>query len=178
MKKVVINKNKNAQMKISFSMIFSIVLIIAFLAFGFYAINGFLDMSEDVKLGQFKNSFQKDVIELWKSQVGTMSANRIKYPIPNKIELVCLIDTSKTSGSGNYSSLYPELKETLEVYDSNIVFYPIGSAGETETVYIPHLNIANSTQNENPLCFEVENGKVSFALELKPGENLVTVKKG
>ena len=83
MKKVVINKN--AQMKLSFGMIFSIILIITFLGFGFYAIKSFVGISEDVKIGQFENNLQEDVTELWKSQIGTMSANRLEYSLPGKI---------------------------------------------------------------------------------------------
>ena len=45
-------------MKISFGMIFSIILIIAFLAFAFYAMKFFLDFKEKQKLGLLRRIFK------------------------------------------------------------------------------------------------------------------------
>jgi uncharacterized protein (UPF0333 family) len=52
------SKNKKAQLKISFGMIFSIILVISFLAFGFFAIQKFLGIQENIIMKKFVDDFQ------------------------------------------------------------------------------------------------------------------------
>lgn len=78
---------KKAQMQISFGMIFSIILIIAFIAFAFYGIKFFLGLQDTAKVGTFIENFQKDVDSMWK---GAQGRQEVKYYLPNKIEQVCL----------------------------------------------------------------------------------------
>jgi hypothetical protein len=78
---------KRGQMQISFGMIFSIILIIAFIAFAFYGIKFFLRMQDTAKVGKFMDEFQNDVDAMWK---GAQGQQEVKYSLPNKIEKVCL----------------------------------------------------------------------------------------
>ena len=49
---------KNAQMQLSFGMIFSIILIVFFLAFAFFGIRAFLGVQDSAKTAKFLNDFQ------------------------------------------------------------------------------------------------------------------------
>jgi hypothetical protein len=77
---------KRGQMKLSFGMIFSIILIIIFIAFAFYVVKNFLGLQETVKLAQFKAKLQDDVDKMWK---GAKGSQPVSYVLPQKIKAVC-----------------------------------------------------------------------------------------
>ena len=58
---------KNAQVKISFGMIVSIILIIAFISIAFYVIGKFLGLQKQIQTGQFLDDLQFDIDKIWKS---------------------------------------------------------------------------------------------------------------
>lgn len=82
-------KNKKAQMKLSFGMIFSIILIVIFLAIAFYGIKMFLGMQTKMQIKQFENSLQGDVDKMWKSTPGSVVEN---YILPKKIKAIYFED--------------------------------------------------------------------------------------
>ena len=51
-------------MKLSFGMIFSIILIIAFLALAFYGIKTMLDTQNEIKLKQFYDNLEADIEDM------------------------------------------------------------------------------------------------------------------
>ena len=69
MKKRNFIENKNGQIEMSFKMIFSIILVITFLGFGFYAITKMVEMQETVQIEKFKDDFQEDVKEMWEGSI-------------------------------------------------------------------------------------------------------------
>ena len=82
-------KNEGGQLKLSFGMIFSIILIIIFMSFAFYGINMFLDLQKDMEIETFYENLQKDVDKLWR---GSRGSNTITYNLPNEIKEVCFVD--------------------------------------------------------------------------------------
>lgn len=159
-------------MKLSFGMIFSIILIIIFLAVAFYAIKVFLDMGGSVKVGKFVDGFQEDINKMWRSSQGSQ---KVTYSLSEKIGKVCIIDYSQDI-EGNDAKIYEELKQTY--YGSeNLFFYPLGSASGLDSTKIEHIDLDEIIKNENPLCFNNINGKVNLKLEKNYGESLVTVSR-
>jgi len=77
---------KRGQMKLSFGMIFSIILIIVFLVVAFYAIQKFLVLQKDIVYKQFIEDLNADVYEKWKS---TQGSEIITYKVPSSIESIC-----------------------------------------------------------------------------------------
>ena len=72
-------------MKISFGMIFSIILIIVFIAFAGYAIVKFINMQQTIQIETFKNDLQNDVNAMWESE----GSQTVEYYLPKKITAVC-----------------------------------------------------------------------------------------
>ncbi len=153
---------KRGQMKISFGMIFSIILIVAFLAFGFYAIKIFLDMQKDSKVANFMTSFQDDVDKAWKSP---KTNQPVSYELPSNIEKVCLKIPKYTA-------------------DSNLMFIP----EESVTLSIPIINnidMEKTTRRENlrsvdpdgAFCVDNKDEKVEMVLVKGTGDRLVTVNR-
>ncbi len=142
--------NKRGQMQLSFGMIFSIILIIAFIAFAFYAIKIFLNAQEAAKITRFRENMQEDVDKVWKS---AFSSQEETYSLPGKIKKVCF-------KKWNYE---------------NLLFEP-ADAVDLEPLNIDNINIEETTKNENPFCIENNNG-ISLILSKDYGETLVTIKR-
>ena len=75
-------------MKLSFGMIFSIFLIIIFIAFAFYAITKFIKLQENVLKEKFVKDLQGNVDEIWKNK-GSAGET---YSLPKKVERICFTD--------------------------------------------------------------------------------------
>lgn len=131
----------------SFGMIFSIILIIAFLAFAFYAIKSFLQMQQDIQINQFTENFQKEIDTLWKSTSGTKS---VEYIIPSKVENVCFVVDDFNN---------------LLLYQKNIF-----------TEYkIKNIDILGTVGDRESVCKKPVDGKISFKLQKDFNKPLVKI---
>jgi hypothetical protein len=136
-------------MKLSFGMIFSIFLIIVFLAFAIYVIIKFLNMQNLIQIETFQNNLQANVNKMWQSQQGSLE---VKYNLPEKITAVCFIDD-------DYQNLMFESENPID--------------GE----YIENIDIDFITSGQTRYCIENIDGKVSMTLVKDYGETLVKIKK-
>jgi hypothetical protein len=142
-------KTKKGAMELSFGMIFSIILIIAFMAFAFWGIKKFIDIQKTAQVGMFVDDFKNDVDRVWRSP---QSSEKKTYSLPSRIEKVCF---SKNS----------------ELY-----FEPPGSGGDFDYTELEHLNIEIMASNGN-LCVTNIGGKILFTLKKDFDEALVTVSR-
>lgn len=133
-------------MKLSFGMIFSIILIIVFISFSFYAIQKFLKLKNIMEVGQFINNLQSDIDKIWRSSQGSQE---VKYFLSSKIESVCFVN---------------------DEYE-NLVFR---SSDFIEGQKIKHIDIVKITE-DGDFCIENVKGKVKMTLEKDYGEALVTI---
>lgn len=149
-------RNKYGQLKLSFGMIFSIILIIFFLVFAFFGIKKFLDIQETISIEQFKSDLQEDIKQGWIS--GGHISTKKTYSLPKEITGVCFEDDE----------------------DENMYFVP----REFGDKFINYINWEktldkeiNSEAKNGRLCFENINGKVNIFLKKDFGENFVTIIK-
>ena len=142
-------RGRKGQMKMSFGMIFSIILIVIFLAFAFYAIKKFLEFQDTLKIEKFFDELQADVERIW---AGEMSSSPRNYYLPKKINSVCFTDDE-------YENLY--FKSENIIRGTNIEY----------------INITAITDNgkEDPFCILNENGKTQMTIKKDFGEILVTI---
>ena len=160
------------QTELSFGMIFSILLIIVFLVFAFYAIKIFLGFQEKAKAERFFKSLQSDVDTVWNSEFSTQKQ---QYSVPSYVSFVCFADFS-LSAKGANSTIYSELKKAYSGISGseNLIFYPV-KPKDFKSKKIDHLDIKKTTTKENPLCIKTNNGKVVIGLNKSSGEALVTI---
>ena len=112
---------KRGQLNLSFGMIFSIILIIIFIIFAFYAIQKFLSWQNSAQIGKFKNDLQSDIDRIWQSSKGSQEK---EYFLPTKIKYVCFADYEINDGArGNNRNFYDEL-ELVYYGEENMFFYP------------------------------------------------------
>ena len=158
-------QSKGGQVNLSFGMIFSIILIIFFIAFAFFAIQKFLGLSETISVGKFADDIQSDIDKLWKSSQGSQE---LEYSLPKEIEQVCFADLLEPE-KGFYESedYYEEFQKYFT--EKNLFFYPIGST-ELNGIEIEHIGVGDN----NPICFN-NDGKVKIVIKKDFGEALVSV---
>ncbi len=142
-----IKRGKKAQLNLSFGMIFSIFLIVVFIAAAIYAIIKFLGMQEDIKIKMFSQDLQEAVTAMWNGE-GTQ---KVEYSLPEKIEKVCF-------QKGN------EL-ENMKFVSEQII----------KGNLIEHIDIGAITEDENPYCINNVDGKVKMKLIKEEGEILVRI---
>lgn len=159
-------------MKLSFGMIFSIILIVIFIAVAFYAIKFFLGLQDTIKTGKFVDDLQKDINKMWKATQGSQDT---EYYLPSKVEQICFVDYSSQS-RGRNSDLYGKLKQVYNG-DENLFFYPLYSAEDFESVNIKHINLEKITEQDNPFCVKSEDGKVKLTVEKNYDEATVVIVK-
>ncbi len=147
--RALIPRNRSGQLNISFGMIFSIILVIAFLGVGFYAIKKFIGFQETIQVENFMRDFQQDVDKMWKSAQGSQV---ITYSLPTKINSVCLSNDDF---------------QNLRFTSSEII----------NGKMIEHLDIASITAKEDPYCITNSRGKVSMTISKDYGETLVRVRR-
>ena len=163
--------NKRGQIKLSFGMIFSIILIILFLSFGFWGIKKFMGLSDVAKIVQFKDGLQDDVDKLWRASQG---AQNVEYYLPKDIEYICFIDYISGESGGRYSQIYREMRNTFMEYE-NLFLYPLGSSEGLDSTQIKHVDLSATISNENPFCIENQGGKIKLRIEKDFGDESVTI---
>jgi hypothetical protein len=141
--------NKRGQLDISFGMIFSIILIIIFIAAGFYAITKIIEFQKSVQIQNFLRDFQGDVTKMWGSTQGSQD---LIYSLPTNVNAICFRDDEFQNLEFNSKGIIP---------------------GKM----IEHIDIAKTTKDESPLCMQNVKGKISLTIVKDYGEALVTVER-
>jgi len=156
---------KRGQMRLSFGMLFSIILIIIFVAFAFFVIQNFLDLSDTIGVGKFVDDLQLNVNKLWG---GSQGSQELEYSLPKDIEYVCFANLLEPEqGTYEDENFYEEFEKYFT--EENLFFYPVG-ATEVNGLEVEHLGIGG----DNPICFE-NNGKIKIVLSKDFNDDLVFV---
>lgn len=142
---------KRGQIKLSFGMIFSIILAIVFIVVAFYAIQKFLGIQKNIQTEQFFSGLKSDIDNIWRSAQGSQE---FEYFIPTKVREICFQDNDY---------------ENLILLDLNLEY--------VDGDKLEHLDIGKITEKEDPFCIETDNGKVRFIIKKEYGENLITITK-
>ncbi len=140
--------NKRGQIKLSFGMIFSIILIIAFIIFAFYAIKKFLEFRDEVEIAKFKEKLQNEINNVWRS---SQASQPFEYRLPTKIQAICFVD--------DYENVLFMLEEYPEPYN------------------FEHLDIEKTLAGNEKLCIANIDGKINMILQKEFDEALVTISK-
>lgn len=170
--------DKHAQLQLSFGMIFSIFLIIIFLALAFYAIKKVLETSELVKIRGEINRLQEDVNEAYRSSAGNFETPG-NYKFSGKIKQVCFIDYECGTNNCRRGSGNADVYETMEFYfdvKQNMFFYPEYSSNGVDSVEIKNIDINEITKTNNPYCIENDKG-IAVYLKKNEGNPLVIIER-
>ncbi|MDD5193452.1 MAG: hypothetical protein PHF67_02595 [Candidatus Nanoarchaeia archaeon] len=167
-------KSKKSQefMGMSFTVMFSIFLIVVFIVIAFIAIKAFLSTQQCSQIGIFKKDLQAEIDKAWNSASLSLE---FKRSLPSNINYVCFANLSNAMTS---SGIEGEIAEDISIYDEtedNMFFYPLENACEIPSGYIKHLNIDEITKTKNPYCIKISKGNVILNIEKPLREILVKV---
>jgi len=168
MKKVVLNgvegKGKRGQqtMGLPFGMIFSIILIIVFIVIAFIAIGHFLDLGKCAQVGEFYNSLQEEINEIWVSQESQVDFD---FDLPGGVKKICFANLSEGVSVDSRDDDYKEI-ERFSFYKANIFLLPAGESCEMPHKFVEHIDTSETGLDKNPYCFDLNE------------QNSVRLKKG
>jgi len=143
--------NKRGQLEISFGMIFSIILVIVFIAFGIYGIIKLISLQSDAIINRFLSDFQEDVNSIWKSQL--YSSDNYTYNLPSNVNKLCFKDKT-----------------------DNIFLYSEDSPIELKSYKINYLDLSSILNGKKEQCFDSYKSKVTFSIEKIEGNPLVIIR--
>lgn len=150
-------RGKKGVMQLPFGMIFSIILIVVFIAVAIYAISAFLGWKKCAEIGMFKEDLQEEIDRAWNSEQSSKVFDR---SLPSDVKEVCFIELETGKGEK-----YEELKQYGYV-KANVFFWPLEKACKgLEAFEIKHLDIKKITEKENPYCVNVVKGRIEVKIE-------------
>lgn len=151
---------KRGQIDISFGMIFSIILIIVFVALAIYAIVMFLNLQKCASTGLFKDDLQGEVTRAWGSDEMSFTKD---FSLPGQITEVCFVNASEA-----YKGEFKQEYDSFQRYASrgyNMLFYPTEKTCEGQTGFaIDNIDIDKITASKNPYCIKNNYGKIIISI--------------
>ena len=161
--------NKKGQIQISFGMIFSIIIVIATVAIGFYVINYFLNLSSCTKTSLFWDSLTDEVDKAWNTDITqtVFSGN-----VPSGVGYVCFGNFSMTPENTVITrKIFAELKDYGE-NGKNSFIYPPKKACELAFYDLKHARFGKFF-----FCVPAKSGEVSVKLSKIATDPLVTLSR-
>ena len=155
---------KRGQFDISFSMIFSIIIIVAIIAVAFYVISGFLRTSRCAEIGLFYNDLKDYTDKAWQS---TIHQDTFTGTIPSGIDMVCFGELSQAQQE------FSDIKKAFLNSKGNVFLYPPKSACDSSLSSIKLENV----QINSFFCKNVENSKIEIKTSKDKFDALVTIQE-
>ncbi len=150
--------------ELSFSVIFSIIVIAAILAVAFYTIGYFLKLKNCTELGLYARDFQSKIDDAWNAD----SVNDLFTGfVPSGVDEVCVGDLEE-AGIGTRDSALKRFQGT----GANLFYYPVPSSCDLRYGKLEHVQFPSFT------CVEVIEGKAGFKIVKGSYDNLVFVCAG
>ncbi len=141
--------NKRGQIfGMSFRTIFSIILIIVFLAVAFIAIRYFLNIGDCTRVGFFYRDLQEEVDNIYFG--GQVVDKEFKINLPSGIRRVCFANLSEPiTNFVDYADM------DAGNLNHNIFLVPFQKACDLGSNKIKHINMTEITLKDNPWCVDV-----------------------
>jgi hypothetical protein len=162
---------KRGQFRISFGMMFSMILIAVFVFLAFYVISMFLDIKDEVETGGFIDDLGDEIERLHKSTGGAEKTKTLRLG-KDEITHVCFFDFERGQ-SGPYDEQFNDIKRKTSASD-NFYFYPRRFA-EFDSAEIKHVDMENFEQN--PYCIRAQDREFEFRLSKDIGDSLIKISR-
>jgi hypothetical protein len=160
---------KKGQIEMSFGMIFSIILIIAVVAIGFYVIRYFMSLSTCTSIGLFYSGMQKDVNDAWGA---SDSRSIFSGNVPGSVKYVCFGNLTETASAGSNEMLQELRKQYAFSTRENIFLYPAGAGSCTPDLGSMNINHAATAYF---FCVKTAEGKVQVTISKGSTSSVVII---
>ncbi len=154
-----LNGNKRGQevFGMPFTVIFSIIIIVAVLFTAFFVIRWFLEFQRCSQTGLFFNDLESEVMEAYESR---SSDYGFTGALPTSVKKVCIADISKEGSTEEEEKILLELERYGDP-DSNVFAYPSKQlCAEARSKYIKYLE-----EKSGLYCFDVKQSKVEIRIK-------------
>jgi len=148
-------KQKRGQQKLSFGMIFSIILIVLFISFAVWGVTKLINTKEGIEIEKFPSDLQDDVDSIWKS---TSGEQKVSYSLPKEIDKVCFMQTDFDKNM--------KLTEKKDGLDR--------TRGEYK---IEHLDIDSIVREGGEYCIENTDKTIKLTLKKEEGSSQIIIEK-
>jgi hypothetical protein len=171
MKERGVNRKGQGVLGMPFSVIFSIIIIVAVIAVAVYAIVYFLNLQECTDAGLFYDELQDEVDKAWRSSI---YRDVFSGELPSGIEYVCFGYLNQSvSGSGN-REMRDELADDYGRSRDNVFLYPRSGACSIELASLE----LDRVEINSFFCVEKKEGEVKVRLSKGSFDSLVEVSEG
>jgi len=160
-------------MDLPFQLIFSIILIAAFLYAAIVGIRFFMESQQKIQIQQFYADLKSDVNVAWNSAGKTQTYS---FTLPSAVKKVCLVDLKSTNAFSNVGAecteFFTSYKELAKAAGSNIFVCPPIAAWKVGAQVHYKINCEGNDCiqfSKQLYCFDVKDGKVSIHIEKKFG---------
>jgi len=143
-----------------FGMIFSIILIVVFLAVAGIVVKHFLGLQKCSEIGFFMRDFQTSVDKVWKS---SSRSETFTSTLPGGIKEVCFVNFNE-SFSPAMEEKYGSVERRYGFYNPNFFFFPPEGACEIQYTTFQHLNITSVVEERNPYCITNGDGGIEIKI--------------
>src|SRR3989344_4093147 len=121
-----LKKEKKGQLEISFSMIFSIIVIIAIIGVAIYVIMFFLGVDKCGETGFFYSDLQNEINEAWRSQ---SYKDNFEVKLPSNIKYICFGALNIDAKDSKSEEIQREIDFSIYASDTaNLFLFPSGEA--------------------------------------------------
>ena len=160
---------QRGQFRLSFSMIFSIILIVSIIAIASYVTINFLRLGKCTGIGLFYDDLKKEVNKAWQSTIykDVYSGGKL----PSEIEFVCFGDLEKS-----YSGEFEEQFDFLSRYrrqGKDLFLYPPQKACDSNLAFLKLEHV----EMDEFFCVPVVKGNVKVRMEKGEFDALVMLSK-
>lgn len=160
--------HQRGQIQLSFTMIFSLFMIIITVVVAFYVIQNFIGTSECIKVQLFYEDLEKEVDNVWRSSKAQIVFNGA---LSSDISSVCFGSPGELSPE-KYSEQYRALRRYVGLEGNVFLFPPLRKCDSNLLSHtVSHAQVPTS------FCAEVKENKVSVTLvKASSADTFVTIK--
>ncbi|MEM4318484.1 MAG: hypothetical protein QW244_01475 [Candidatus Pacearchaeota archaeon] len=179
---MIINAKKQKKAKkafeLSFTFLFSLILIAVFIFVAIWAIKNFLELKDSTMIRTSINDINTVVIEVWQAE----EAQRIEtFIFPTTVTQICFANLSElitTTSTDLTSTDLDPYKSLYKNTDKNLFVLPfkLRNKYNLEGAYAIKCGEVNCLNFTNPTCFNVVKGKVTLTFVGMP-EGKVRISK-
>ena len=139
---------KRGQIKLSFSVIFSIFLIVIFIAFAIKVIWGFVAVGECVAVADFYDDFQSSIDKARTSQETNQPYN---LKLGSTVDKICFADLNSSQRGPH------KMPDSYSPGDNFFIIFNEEGCAQLDKNKIEGIDLELLTETNNPNCFENSN---------------------
>lgn len=167
-------KNKKAEIfGMSFSMIFSIILIVFFIYIGFIGIRYFLCTQKASQTGFFVNDLKNKIAEA--RACDKECDFPFKASVPSAVDYICFINVTQEVRNANdiEKNFYNEILKGKYILKDNLYIHTekANECISPKNTLIPYIDLSE----KNPVCFKASSGKIEIKIKREYGKTGVKV---